>query len=142
MSEIDLMRRVQVMASQFGMRLFRNNVGMGWIGKATRISAPTRVQLEPGDVVIRQARPLHAGLCEGSSDLIGFQPLEIQEKHVGQTFAVFSAVETKVNGGRVSPVQQNFIQMIQNAGGIGFVCRDENSFKERFQWTKQSILLG
>jgi hypothetical protein len=142
MSEIDLMRRVQVMASQFGMRLFRNNVGMGWIGKSTRISTAVTLRLEPGDVVIRQARPLHAGLCEGSSDLIGFQPLEIKEKHVGQVFAVFSAVETKMNGGRTSAVQQNFIQMIQNAGGIGFVCRDEDSFKERFQWTKQLILKG
>ena len=71
MSEVELMRAIQMKASDEGHRLFRNNVGTGWVGHQTRVSRPTMVLMKEGDVLIRNASPLHSGLCTGSSDLIG-----------------------------------------------------------------------
>lgn len=139
MSEAILMKHVQMMASKLGLRLFRNNTGMGWAGKATKISKPMTISLQPGDVVIRKARPLRAGLCEGSSDLIGFKPTLITPQMVGQTIAVFTAIETKTTKGKATTLQQNFIQMVQNFGGIGFICRSVESFKERFECVNKLI---
>ena len=87
MKEIDEMRLVQIEASKIGVKLFRNNVAVGWVGKSERVTAPTVVKVYPGDVIIRKARPLHAGLCVGSSDLIGWKN------------GRFVAVEQKVKGG-------------------------------------------
>jgi len=71
--------------------------------------------LRPGDVVIRGGRPLHAGLCVGSSDLIGY-------RSVGGV-AQFVALEVKTERGRVSPEQQRFIEHIRQAGGCADVVR-------------------
>lgn len=77
MPESSIMRRVQVMASKLGARIFRNHVGMGWTGATTQPSHAITVTVYPGDVVIRNARPLKSGLCVGSSDLIGWKTVQI-----------------------------------------------------------------
>lgn len=104
--------------------IFRNNVGMGWIGKSKRISAPTTVRLQPGDVVIHQARPLHAGLCEGSSDLIGWTEKTVTPDMVGKPIAIFTAVEVKGDSGRATAEQLNFISRVRQAGGIAGIARN------------------
>lgn len=98
------------------LRIFRNNTGMAWAGSAMRDSR--------GGVFIKDARPLHAGLCEGSSDLIGWTSIEITPAMVGRKVAVFTAVEVKQPGKRPTESQQNFLQRIREAGGIGFVATD------------------
>ena len=53
MIEQNLQKLIMVGVSQLRTTtIFRNNVGMGWIGKSKRISTPTTVKLMPGDVII------------------------------------------------------------------------------------------
>lgn len=112
MREMDLLRSILLACSRGPVRLFRQNVGTGWVGKSTRFSRAATVVVQPGDVLIRNARPLEAGLCKGSSDLIGWGP--------GGRFV---ALEVKTPTGRVTPGQRQFIEAVTAAGGIGAVAR-------------------
>ncbi len=51
----------------------------------------------------------------GGSDLIGFTPIDGR--------AIFTAIEVKTKTGRVTPEQQNFIDVIRRAGGIAGIAR-------------------
>ena len=66
------------------------------------------------------------GLCKGSSDIIGWTPVEITPEMVGQTVAVFTAIEVKTKRGRVSKEQAQFIYKLTGDGGIGFVARSDD----------------
>lgn len=132
MSESLIGKQIQVAWSKIGNRLWRNNVGTGWAGnKPIFIRERQEITVNPGTVVIPHARPLHAGLCTGSADYIGFRRVVITQEMVGKTVAVFSSVETKVpKSGRVTPVQQNWCDMVNNSGGIGIIARSvEESLK-------------
>lgn len=122
-NEGTIQRRILIAASKAGLRLFRNNTALGWVGQALRISKPTTAKLEPGDVVIRNARPLHAGLCVGSSDLIGWAPRLITAEDVGKTLAVFCSVEVKTPKGRASQEQRQFLKVVSDAGGVALIAR-------------------
>lgn len=105
------------------IRLFRNNTGTAWAGQAQRIARPTTVAVGPGDVVIRNARPLHAGLALGSSDLIGWRSTAIGPEHIGQRLAVFAALEIKSPKGRTTAEQEAFIAGVRRFGGIAGIAR-------------------
>jgi hypothetical protein len=112
----------QQVLAQFGsgpVRLWRNNVGTGWAGQATRVTAGNLQAiahtLRPGDVVVRNGRPLHAGLCVGSSDLIGYRRVN--------GLAQFVALEVKSERGRPTPEQTRFLDHISSAGGCAAVIR-------------------
>lgn len=115
--ENNIQKRIMLALSKQGVTIFRNNTGMGWAGEAIR--------LQSGDVLIKNPRPLHAGLCVGSSDLIGFKPVKITPDMVGKTVAVFTAVEVKTPTGRASKEQLNFIDRVKQAGGNAGVARNE-----------------
>jgi hypothetical protein len=121
MAEIDLMRRLQIVASQLGARLFRQNSGMAWVGKVQR--GPATVRLGTGDVVLRNARPFHAGF-EGLSDLGGFVPVEITPDMVGSTVAVYAQVEVKA-GAATSKEQAAWIDLVNANGGRAGVAKSE-----------------
>lgn len=112
MREMDLLRSILLACSRGPVRLFRQNVGTGWVGQARRFARAETVRVQPGDVLIRNARPLEAGLCKGSSDLIGWGP--------GGRFV---ALEVKTPTGRVTPEQRQFLDAVTAAGGIGEVVR-------------------
>lgn len=116
MTEFEIMQQVQVAASRadYHIRLFRNNVGQGWQGKQTSISAQR--------CVIAYPRPLKAGLCVGSSDLIGWRSIKITPDMVGQTVAIFSAVEVKTPQGKPTEEQVDFLAAVNAAGGIGIIA--------------------
>jgi hypothetical protein len=125
MFETNLQKLIMLGVSKLGTTtIFRNNVGMGWIGKSKRISQPTNVKLMPGDVLIQNGRPLHAGLCEGSSDLVGWTERTVTPDMVGKKVAIFTAVEVKTDAGRVSTHQLNFISRVRQAGGIAGIARN------------------
>ena len=65
MSERAIQNEVLLALADLGITGWRNNVGTGWAGKASK--------RDDGSVLVRDARPLHAGLCKGSSDLIGLR---------------------------------------------------------------------
>ena len=66
-------------------------------------------------MVIRQGRPLHAGLCVGSSDLIGYRQVD--------GLAQFVALEVKSATGRATKEQSQFLEHIQVAGGLAGIAR-------------------
>lgn len=106
------------------VRMFRNNVGTGWIGKTSKTKS--------GALIIENARPLHSGLCVGSSDLIGWTSIEITDQMVGHKIAVFTALEIKTDTGKISKEQKNFIEMVHKFGGIASVLRSVDDLKNVF----------
>lgn len=67
-------------------------------------------------------RLVRFGLCPGSSDIIGLRQITITPEMVGQTLAVFTAIEVK-DSGRPTPQQQAFLTMVQQAGGLAGIAR-------------------
>ncbi len=116
MSERDLLNAIRLALSPHGVRLFRNNVALGWVGTLVRRS-------KDGTVTLAYARPLHAGLTVGSSDLIGWSPVVVQPSHVGTTLAVFTAIEGKTGRLRETGEQVAFREAVVAAGGRAVVAR-------------------
>lgn len=102
---------------------FRANVGQGWTGQADRITSARKVFVQPGDVVLHQARPFSSGLPVGFADLFGLVPVTITEADVGRVVAVFAAIECKTETGRATKQQKAFLQAVERDGGIAGVCR-------------------
>lgn len=118
MKETVLGKKIIMIASELGARLFRVNTGQGWVGDSIRFSEDAKIIVHAGDVLIRKARPLHAGLCDGGSDYIGWTK-----------DGKFLAIETKTIDGTTKKErlekQLNFIEQVNNAGGIGGICKTE-----------------
>jgi len=108
--ETEVMRRYQITASQNGHRLFRNNVALGWVGKFVK-------RYENGSVLIGNARPLHAGLCVGSGDLVGWKSIEITADMVGQRMGQFWSAEIKVGNNTPTTEQNTWREAVLKAGG-------------------------
>lgn len=108
MREGELIRRILLQASEQGARLFRNNTGLSWVGEV--------VSRTPNLLTLKNYRPFRAGLCVGSSDIVGWTP------HEGR--ALFTAIEAKT--GRLKPTheQESFLAAVERAGGIARVVRD------------------
>jgi hypothetical protein len=127
MKEQAIMHRILLAASRGASRLFRNNTGVAWAGK--RVDQvrgnPRQVLCHDGDVIVRAAQPIKYGLCVGSSDLIGWTQHVVTPEDVGRKVALFSAVECKSATGRATEEQKNFIDRVQDAGGIAGIARSE-----------------
>ena len=119
MSEHITQQRILLACGSGSVRLWRNNVGTGWAGQATKVTSgnlrAVSQALRPGDVVIRQGRPLHAGLCVGSSDLIGYRVVD--------RVAQFVALEVKSPNGRPTAQQVQFLDHIIAVGGLAGIAR-------------------
>ena len=102
MSEAVIQQQIRLALGSGSVRLWRNNTG----------TLPDR-----------QGRPVRFGLCKGSSDLIGLRTITIGPEHVGQTMAVFAAVEVKSATGRPTPDQRAFIDTVQSMGGLAGIAR-------------------
>ena len=123
MIEQDIQKLIQADATSRGDRLFRNNVAEAWVGKFKGRS-------KNGTVTLENARPLHAGLCVGSSDLIGWTRTLITPDMVGRIVAIFTADEVKTDIGLPSPEQINFIQQARQAGAFAGIARSAEDSKE------------
>lgn len=140
MSEIKIMKQVQIFASTIGVKLLRNNILTAWMSNHIfRPSAKTTVTVYPGDVVLTQARQVKAGLGDGTSDLIGWHTIIITEAMVGSRVAVIAVCETKSNTGRVTKQQKQFIETIINDGGIGIIARSPDDLKRGIDEYKYRI---
>jgi hypothetical protein len=116
MSEQNTQQSIRLALSSGDSRVFRQNVGLAWSGSSV-------VRLPNGKVLIEDARPIHVGLCKGSSDLIGWKTVTITPDMVGSQVAVFLAVEVKGPKTRISPEQTNFIDRVASAGGLAGIAR-------------------
>jgi hypothetical protein len=86
-------------------------------------SGPARLwRNNTGALKDASGRLVRYGLCPGSSDLIGLRTRIITELDLGHRFAQFVAIEVK-DRGRLTPEQQAFIAMVEQAGGLAGVAR-------------------
>ena len=85
------------------LRLFRNQVG--------QLPDP------------RTGRYVQFGLAKGSSDLVGFKTIKITPEMIGQEIAQFVSIEIKTERGKLTEVQENWLQKVHDAGGIVGVAR-------------------
>lgn len=103
--ETPIMREIQIRMSQLGHRVFRNNVGLFTTNSGMKIKT---------------------GLCNGSSDLIGWT-----------SRGFFLSIEVKTEGEKATPEQQEFLDIVNRHGGIGFIARSadeaEKNLKDRNQ---------
>lgn len=103
MGETAIQKAVMLaIGSQPNTRIFRNNCGVAHHKDGSRVVY---------------------GLCPGSSDLIGWRTITITADMVGHKFAQFTAIEVKTATGRISQQQDNFIRVINSAGGLAAVIR-------------------
>lgn len=114
------------------VRIFRNNVGLGWSGQAVKVTGANllTVRLQPGDVVLRNARPVKYGLMTGSGDGIGWSTVTITPEMVGRKIAVFTSAETKSTTGRVKKEQETWRKNVASAGGIAAIIRKPGELTE------------
>lgn len=125
-TEHEIQQRILLVCGRGDTRLFRNNVGTGWVGKAQVVRQYCTARLSPGDVVVRQARPLHAGLCVGSGDLIGWRTIKVTAEMVGTRLAVFSSIEVKGPRNRPTEQQVAWDATVRGAGGLSGIARSED----------------
>lgn len=94
--------------------LWRNETGLFWAGRLVKKNlgqAPLNVWLHPGQIILSNQARVSAGLCKGSSDLIGIGP-----------GGIFLAPEVKTPNTRITPEQPKFIRAVRQRGGLaGFV---------------------
>jgi len=130
MQETNIVRKIMLaIGINPNIRIFRNNTGSAWIGASVKFTKRQSVNVEAGDVLIKNARFFNAGLCVGSSDLIGIKSTEITPDMVGQKIAIFTAIEVKQPNGRTSKEQINFINMVNSLGGIAFIAHSDDEAK-------------
>lgn len=111
-TETPAQQQVRLAMARMGAQIWRNNTGA--------------FQDETG-------RWIRYGLCNDSkelnaqiksSDLIGGTPIVIQPHHVGQTFAILTAIECKRPGWHLTPgdkrgqAQKRFIDLVVGIGGF------------------------
>ena len=101
-SEQHIQQRIRIACSRGSTRLWRNNTGA--------------MRDERGQLV-------RFGLCPGSADLIGYRSITITPEMVGQTVAVFAAVEVKALTGRPTAQQTAFLEHVIAAGGLAGIAR-------------------
>jgi hypothetical protein len=125
MTEAKTQAEIRIAASKLGARLFRNSKGVFYTKDLQR-------QVEAGLI------------APGSSDLIGWTKVKITSEMVGETVAVFTAIEVKKRLPRNfehcgTEDQRNFILQLREAGGIASFCDDANNLKKLLQWCKISV---
>lgn len=136
-SESALLRRIQIELSPRGYRLFRNSVGLGYVGTLVNETASNRIHREIIDgvevyteaesrryITLANARPVKFGLAVGSPDLVGWKRVVITPEMVGKDVAVFVGIEGKTPRVRLTEDQENFLEQIARWGGYAAVARD------------------
>ena len=113
MTESDILARVRLAASRT-FTLFRNNVALAWTGEIHRRGE---------SVTIHNPRPLHAGLCRGSADLIGWKSIMVTPEMIGQKIAVLTAAEVKTARRKSAGQQRPSLDVVAASGGIAAVAR-------------------
>lgn len=113
-SEKSIMNATLVAVSSLPDALvWRNNTGQAWQGGRVQARVGGQITVQPGMVILANARPVSFGLA-GSADIIG----AVQGRPV--------AVESKTNTGRQAPEQSAFQRQWVKAGGLYVLARTES----------------
>ena len=102
--ETKLQNRILLALSDEGCTVWRNETAGVWLGKV--------IHKASDQVTLTNARMFTAGLCVGSSDIIGIAP-----------GGRFLAIEVKTETGRPTQGQRRFIEAVRRAGGIAGIAR-------------------
>lgn len=123
MKETTLGKQIQIKLVELGARLWRNNVAFAWVSNSVEQIRQTKtVVVHAGDVVLRQGRPIHTGLCTGSADYIGITPE-----------GKFLSVEIKTKTGIIKADQHAWLEMIKKNNGIAMVARTVEEAEEKYK---------
>ena len=133
MSEAAETKRQILKGCEWGSKLFRHNVGTGWTSNQSMWGSGR------GKLTLTNPRPLQAGLCKGGSDIIGWTPVRITDEMVGQTVAVFTAVEIKFGRGVPAKIQIAFIRAVHKDGGLAGVSRNEDDLRAILDGSKEHL---
>ena len=112
--ERDIINTIRLKASEYGVVLWRNNIGVAMDGYGRAVRYGLANESSRLNSVIK------------SSDLIGITPVFINEQMVGKQLGVFTAIEVKLPGWCYNPnndrevAQNRFIEIIKRKGGIAF----------------------
>jgi len=126
LQEQNIMKLTMLQVARLGAVIFRQNVGQTWTGSKV-------VKVPGGNIVLENPQPVRMGLCNGSSDLIGWRSIEITPEMVGNKIAVFLAIESKSEHGVVSKDQRKFIDRVIEDGGIAGIARKPEDADELFE---------
>jgi len=132
---------LKIIGSNPNFRLFRNNVGNGYMGNNAKFirhysnRAQKDVLGEHGgettlSVQLDNPRRVRFGLCPGSADLIGLQSIEITPDMVGQKIARFVSIEVKSEKGRLKDDQVAWQKMVEDMGGVAITAKSVEDIKE------------
>jgi len=114
-------------------RVFRNQVGNGWVGKF--------IDCKGGVTRLLNARRVSMGLCVGSADLVGFQRVTITPEMVGKSVAVFLSVEVKSEKGVTSQEQKDWRAAVERFGGKAGLVRtiaDAKTLVANMRWYEKA----
>lgn len=119
--ESNIFKACQIRATELGARLWRQNSGISWAGKATRVEKNGQYTLKTGDVIIRNGYALRSGF-PGISDGGGYCMVTVTPDMVGSALPVVLQIETKADTG-VTDEQRKFIAHVRSVGGRAGVAR-------------------
>jgi hypothetical protein len=115
---------VDVECTRRGYRVFHNSVGRAWLGHVTEEFMVTGKHGPEKSIELFGAHMIPYGLCNGSSDRIGWRPVKISPEMVGMTIAQFVAIECKTPAyDKCSEQQKNFLGQVAKAGGLALIAR-------------------
>ena len=100
LKETPILQQCRLAAHKYGLQLFRNNTG------------------KLKDVT---GRWVTFGLAIGSGDLLGWRTVVVTPEMVGKKLAIFTSVEVKGPGKKLTPAQENWMREVRRAGGIADV---------------------
>lgn len=119
--ESNIFKACQIRATELGARLWRQNSGISWAGKATRVEKNGQYTLKTGDVIIRNGYAMRSGF-PGISDGGGYCMVTVTPEMVGQSLPVVLQIETKADCA-VTDEQRKFIKHIRGVGGRAGIAR-------------------
>lgn len=97
--------------------------GLGWYGKFLKPPMNTSAIITPQDVLIRDAKPIRAGMCVGVTDLVGWTTITVEPEHIGKKLAVFTAIECREDL-PMAPDRKKFIESVKLAGGFAKIVEN------------------
>lgn len=143
MKEGALLKKFLLEYSKIGSRLFRNNVGTAWTSslRPIRIQYPQKIEVEKGDIILKNARIFRSGFPKGASDLLGWTDVEVTQDMVGKKLAVFTAFEVKTGRLKATKEQDAFVRTVNEHGGIATIARSLDDIMEalnifKFKYSK------